>query len=114
MRAASYESADPKEKVQAFYKQALGKYGDVLTCEGNEPVGKPTETSEGLTCKDNGKQKKVHVDEGDFNLDNGNLQLKAGSKRHQHIVGFEDPKAGKTRFALVTLDLPAGVGKDSD
>jgi hypothetical protein len=41
--------------------------------------------------------------------------LKAGSKRHQHVVGFEEPKNGKTRFALVALDLPAvednGEGK---
>ena len=39
--------------------------------------------------------------------------LKAGSKRHQHIVGFEDSRDGKTRFALVALDLPAGVEKSS-
>jgi hypothetical protein len=32
--------------------------------------------------------------------------LKAGSKRRQHIVGFEDPKDGETRFALVALTLP--------
>jgi hypothetical protein len=30
-------------------------------------------------------------------------------------VGFEEPKNGQTRFALVALDLPAGVtGGDSD
>jgi len=40
--------------------------------------------------------------------------LKAGSKRHQHIVGFENPKDGQTRFALVALDLPAGSEKGSD
>jgi hypothetical protein len=28
-------------------------------------------------------------------------------------VGFEEPQAGKTRFALVALDLPAGTDKDS-
>jgi hypothetical protein len=39
--------------------------------------------------------------------------LKAGSKRHQHIVGFEDPSDGKTRFALVALDLPAAVDSSS-
>jgi len=39
--------------------------------------------------------------------------LKAGSKRHQHIVGFEEPKAGQTRFALVALDLPA-IATDND
>jgi hypothetical protein len=42
------------------------------------------------------------------------MQLKAGSKRHQHIVGFEEPKDGKTRFALVALDLPTGADKGGD
>ena len=41
------------------------------------------------------------------------LELKAGSRRHQHIVGFEEPRDGKTRFALVALDLPADLDKDS-
>jgi hypothetical protein len=27
-------------------------------------------------------------------------------------VGFEDSKGGKTRFALVALDLPANMGND--
>jgi len=43
----------------------------------------------------------------------GDLELKAGSKRHQHIVGFESPRDGKTRFAMVALDLPAGVESGS-
>ena len=51
----------------------------------------------------------MKIDQGDFNIGNGNLELKAGSKRHQHIVGFESPKNGRTRFALVALDLPAVV-----
>jgi hypothetical protein len=28
-------------------------------------------------------------------------------------VGFEEPKDSKTRFALVALDLPAGLDKNS-
>jgi hypothetical protein len=40
--------------------------------------------------------------------------LKAGSKRHQHIVGFENPKEGTTRFALVALDLPAEIESGSE
>jgi hypothetical protein len=40
--------------------------------------------------------------------------LKAGSKRHQHIVGFEGSHTGETVFELVALDLPAGSAKDSN
>jgi len=37
--------------------------------------------------------------------------LKAGSRRHEHIVGFEKPEDGKTKFELVALDLPADHGE---
>ena len=108
VRAVSYATPDSQEKVTAFYKKALGRYGNVITCEGNSPVGTPATTSEGLSCKDE-KNGNVKIDQGDYEVGKGNLELKAGSKRHQHIVGFEQPRDGKTRFALVALDLPAVV-----
>jgi hypothetical protein len=113
VKAVSYESADSQEKVTAFYKKALGRYGNVITCQGNAPVGTPAMTAEGLTCDDSGKNSNVHIDQGDYHLGKGSLELKAGSKRHQHIVGFESPKDSQTRFALVSLDLPAGIESGS-
>jgi hypothetical protein len=112
VRAVSYESNDKKDQVTAFYKKALGRYGDVLTCQDNAPVGTPTRTSEGLTCADDGHHNHVNVDTGGYKSGDGGFQLKAGSERHQHIVGFEAPVDGQTRFALVALDLP-NVGSDS-
>ena len=112
VRAVSYATDDSKEQVTAFYKKAMGRYGDVIVCQGNTPVGSPSTTSEGLTCQDD-KNSKVKVDNGDYGASRNGLSLKAGSKRHQHIVGFEEPKDGKTRFALVALDLPAQVEKKS-
>jgi hypothetical protein len=108
VRAVSYASSDSQDKVLAFYKKALGRYGEVITCQNNAPVGTPAATSEGLTCDEN-KSSKVQIDQGDYHLNKGSLELKAGSKRHQHIVGFENPKDGKTRFALVALDLPVDL-----
>lgn len=112
VRAVNYATSDSKEQVAAFYKKALGRYGDVLTCDNKMPVGTPTTTQEGLTCADEGKNSNVHIDNDDFGS-KGDLQLKAGSKRHQHIVGFENSKDGKTIFALVALDLPAGTEHNS-
>lgn len=111
VRAVSYQTGDTQEQVTAFYKKALGRYGEVITCQGNSAVGTPTITSEGLTCSDSDNAN-VKIDERDFHSHNG-FELKAGSKRHQHIIGFEDSKEGKTRFALVALDLPAVVDKGS-
>lgn len=112
VRAVSYSSTDPEDKVTAFYKKALGRYGDVITCKGNTPVGTPVATAEGLTCADD-KDPKVQIDRGDYGVNKNSLELKAGSKRHQHVVGIEEPKDGRTRFALVALDLPA-VSGDGD
>ena len=105
VRAVSYRTHDTKDQVTAFYKKALGRYGDVITCQGNTPVGTPAVTSEGLSCQDDSKNGNVKIDDSDIKL-HGGLQLKAGSKRHQHIVGFKDSPAGETEFALVALDLP--------
>ncbi len=110
VRAVSYGTPDSQDQVTAFYKKALGHYGSVIVCRGHSAVGTPATTNEGLTCSDDGKG--VKIDSKDYGAGDG-LELKAGSKRHQHIVGFEDPKDGQTRFALVALDLPAGIDGDS-
>ena len=114
VRAVTYATDDSADKVTDFYKKALARYGDVLTCRNKQPVGSPTVTSEGLNCSDSGKSSNVQIDENDYGSKDG-VQLKAGSKRHQHIVGFEKPKDGKrTMFALVALDLPSGIDKKPD
>ena len=103
VRAVSYGTRDKQDQVLEFYKKALGRFGDVLTCKDNVPVGTPTVTAEGLTCNDD---KNVKVDSGNFHTGSGDLELKAGSRRHQHVVGFESSQGGQTRFALVAVDLP--------
>jgi hypothetical protein len=110
IRAVSYGTSDSQEQVTAFYKKALGRYGDVITCQNRTAVGTPAITTEGLGCDDGNGNIKLDLNgaKSGADLSNG-LQLKAGSKRHQHIVGFEDPRDGKTRFALVSIDLPAGI-----
>ncbi|MGA3160214.1 MAG: hypothetical protein ABSC77_03280 [Terracidiphilus sp.] len=114
VKAVSYQTSDSEDKVTAFYKKALGRYGNVITCQGNSPVGTPAITTEGLTCTDNGKHNNVQIDQGDYHFGKGGLELKAGSKHHQHIVGFESPRNNQTRFALVALDLPAEIESDSE
>ncbi len=100
VQAAEYVSSDPSEKVLSFYKQALARYGAVLTCRNNEPVGEPTRTKDGLTCRDDNKGGHGKVSSG------GDLELKAGTRQRQHIVGFDEKKGPGTHFALVALELP--------
>jgi hypothetical protein len=78
-------------------------------------VGTPTVTSEGLTCADDkNNTTTVQIDRGDYGSSKDGFELKAGSKRRQHIVGFESSARGQTRFALVALDLPAAAVGESD
>ncbi len=115
VKAVSYGTPDAQDKVVAFYKKALGRYGDVLTCQGDAPVGTPITTAEGLNCSDSGKRSSFQFNGNKNGIPDANgLQLKAGSKRHQHIVAFDNPKDGQTRFALVALDLPAAVDSKDD
>jgi hypothetical protein len=110
VQAVSYSTKDNREQVEAYYKKALGRYGEVITCEKNAAIGKPIVTSEGLTC-DEKNHEHVNVNNGDDHLGTDNYELKAGSERHQHIVAFETTKDGETRFSLVALDLPSGMGR---
>jgi len=117
VKVVNYSASDSQDKVVAFYKKAMTRFGDVIACQENAPVGTPSTTSEGLTCADQGGAN-VKIDTGEhnhgYNLDQKGFQLKAGSRRHQHIVGFESSAPGQTRFALVALDLPAGAVGESD
>ena len=117
VKVVNYSTSDSQDKVVAFYKKALGRYGDVLTCQGNAPVGTPTSTSEGLGCAED-KHATVQVNDHDqsfgYHSEKNGLELKAGSERHQHIVGFESSMNSQTRFALVALDLPSMDTDKSD
>jgi hypothetical protein len=99
VKAASYRTQDSPDQVTAFYRKALGRYGDVIQCQNDKAVGAPTRTAEGLTCDNEGKDVSFNTDSS------GKLELKAGSKQHQHIAAI-DPDGNGTKFGLVALDLP--------
>jgi hypothetical protein len=99
VKAASFKTPDSPEQVAAFYRKALGRYGDVIDCQDNKAVGS-AKTAEGLTC-DNNHENHISVDDEMSNK----RELKAGSKQHQHIVAI-DPDGSGTKMGLVALDLP--------
>lgn len=94
VQAAELRTTDSQDKVLAFYRKDMRRYGAVLTCRGTDTVGQPTRTADGLTCNAN-------HDHGD----DDEVQLRAGSQSHQHIVGLHAEDGG-TRIGLVVLDLP--------
>jgi hypothetical protein len=86
------ESTDTPEKVAAFYRKALAKYGTVLDCSNSSASSSSDDdkNSKKLTCEDE-KPKP------------GEISLKAGSKDKQHAVGIE-PNGGGTTFQLVYVE----------
>ena len=105
VKAATFQTSDPQDKVLDFYRKTLARYGDVIECRGHSSVGSPVRTSQGLTCDQDHKQVNIS--------DDGQLELRAGSEQHQHIVSVES-KDGGIRVSLVALDLPSHLsGHDS-
>ena len=103
VHAVELQTADPQDKVLAFYRRDLGRYGVVITCNDDQAVGQPTRTADGLACNE-------HDTVQGYHSSSDGLELRAGSETHQHIVGVH-PGGGGTRIGLVALDLPAELNK---
>lgn len=103
VKAASYMSHDSQDQILAFYRKDLARYGEVIQCVGSAPVGQPQRTGQGLTCSDDNKagHSYTHAD--------AEVQLRAGSPQHQHIVALEEHGGGQ-KIGLVALDLPGHFG----
>jgi hypothetical protein len=89
--AMNLESADKPERVAAFYRQALSKYGKVLECSNTADAGKQPESTGVLTCESDepGSHSVVY---------------KVGTDENQRIVAIK-PHGSGTRFDLVHLDI---------
>jgi hypothetical protein len=87
------ESNDAPEKVAAFYRKALAKYGRVLDCANS---------SKSTVEKEKGKSSNELGCE-DERPESGGFVLKAGTKEEQHVVGIE-AKGGLAVFHLVYVE----------
>lgn len=108
---ANYVTGDSADKVFAFYRPQLSKYGDVLECDHNTAVGSVTATSGGLTC-DNDEHGRGHANIHTGVTNSGDHELRVGDSHKFRVVSVE-PKNGKTEIGLVYLELPHGNSKGS-
>jgi hypothetical protein len=103
--AVEFLSDDPPEKVAAFYRNQLKKYGGVLECHTSNRHGDSGDVDVKIG-KDGGK--------GDNQLSceqssGSTLELKVGTKDNQHIVSISPQDQGKgTDFALVFVQTRGG------
>lgn len=99
--ALEYESSDSPDKLIAFYRDQLKKYGNVLECH----------TSGHFNVNTNYSDKSGHSHELTCDSGNGNnVELKVGTKEDQHIVAVE-PEGKGSSFSLVYVRTH---GKDAD
>jgi hypothetical protein len=92
--ALKLETNDSPEKVSAFYRKALAKYGKVLTCGAGDSA--PEKSQDKTTSPQ-------ALDCGTDKPDKGGIELKAGTKEKQHIVGIT-PEGNLTTFQLVYIE----------
>jgi hypothetical protein len=83
------QTPDSPEKVAAYYRKALAKYGTVLDCTNPPSQADEKHTPNALTCDDD-------------KADAGGMLFKAGTKEVQHLVSV-DRDGGSTVYSLVYL-----------
>jgi hypothetical protein len=98
--ALEYESDDSPDKLVAYYKGQLQKYGHVLECHSshfdvNTDMKDRDQRSHELSCDGSSGR---------------NIELKVGTKENQHIVAIE-PQGKGASFSLVYVRTH---GKDAE
>lgn len=105
VKATAFRSTDSTDKILAFYRKDMARYGDVIECQGTTAIGKPTRTALGLTCNnDENDHGRIEIGEA------GKLELRAGSMQHMHLVEVV-PKDGAQKIGLVAIELPTHLEK---
>ena len=89
----AYHTEDAPDKVIAYYKKDLAKYGNVLECKGH---GHNTEMDFGHDKDEKPKPLTCGDDKGDGK----SMELKAGMSDNFHLVAVE-PKDNGSDFAIV-------------
>ena len=87
--AMKFETDDPSDKVQAFYRKDMGKYGKVLDCTGGFS----------MNFHHNDKDSEVTCQGGDSDHEYKE-ELKVGTENNQRIVAIK-PRSNGSEFALV-------------
>jgi hypothetical protein len=80
---AKYRSSDSPERVAEFYRAELAKFGPVVDCSA-EP--------DDAACEDAAKEP-------------GIIELRAGKKKDQHIVGISPRRRGGSKLVLIHLRM---------
>jgi len=81
-------SEAPVDAIAGFYRDALGRFGDVLDCSKEAPS--PRSRDDVLTCEEKDTKQ-------------GSLIYKVGTPRHQHLVKIRERGSG-VHIDIVRID----------
>jgi hypothetical protein len=94
---AKYESDDTPDKVVAYYRDKLKKYGKVLECHSQKHGG-DVDVHDDDKDTDDKDSKELKCEENSGPV----TELKVGTQQNQHVVAIEPRDAGKkSTFAIV-------------
>jgi hypothetical protein len=88
--ALKFQSDDPLDKVLAFYRKDMGKYGRVVDCTGGFS----------MNFHHHDKDAEVTCDDHDGSDNGYKEELKVGTENNQRILAIK-PKSGGSEFTLV-------------
>jgi hypothetical protein len=95
--ALNYESDDSSDKVLAFYRKDMGKYGKVIDCTGGFNMNFHHRDKDAeVTCDDHSGSDHGYKEE-----------LKVGTENNQRIVAVK-PRGNGSEFALVYVRARGG------
>jgi hypothetical protein len=95
--AIEYVSDDPPQKLVAYYKDELKKYGNVLECHTSKHSGDERVDSSDDDHRNKGQSRQLTCEKNDGG---STVELKVGTDDNQHIVAVE-PNGKGSNFALV-------------
>jgi len=104
--AIEYLSDDPPEKVVAYYKDQLKKYGTILECHTSDRHNDAGDVDVNIGDDHDKKESQKLTCEHNSGT---TIELKVGTKDNQHLVSVSPQDKGKgTDFALVFVQTHGG------
>ena len=96
--AVEYSSDEKPDKIKAYYRKELGKWGKVLECPGGS--GESIAIHANDSDSDDSESKELTC--GNEKGDGKTIELKSGTRARQHLVSVKPTDQG-TDFALVYI-----------
>ena len=86
-----FTTGDSVDKVASFYRDAMGRYGNVLDCTGPRPAVVPAADKKVLACNKDDKGEP------------GGKLYKVGTPNQQRIVSIK-PVSGRVEFEMLKIE----------